>query len=503
MKENLEHGNRSTSSLSYRTVQSIGWNLAGNVAQILVGLVRSILLARLLPIEAFGIYAWASSVVALAAVFPDFGFGAAFVHRSPETEDEEQTAAAHFTLQLLVALVWMAALLILGMLAPERLERMALALLTLTTTALFLARTPRLLLVRQVMHRRLAIIDLASFVLSTLVTLFLAWRGVTLWALLASNVVTAVITLLGFYAWKPIWRPQLLWSPGINRYFVRYGSRNLVASILMHALDRVDDLWVGSYLGNYAMGLYSRAYTFATYPRKILALPVNNVSIGTYAELRDAPTRLSHAFFRFNALLVRTGFLLAGVLFLVAPEFIRVFLGERWLPMLATFQLMLLYTLFDPMKLTIANLFVAVGRPEVVVRTRTGQLVILVVGLLTLGPRWGIAGVALAVDAMLFVGIGYLLIQARQYVRFSFARLLAAPLISLIVSLGITSWAVRSPWLPDSDIIVGSVKFVLFSGVYALTLLLLERHWLMELLSELRTMVPGYRWASKSNPDGS
>jgi O-antigen/teichoic acid export membrane protein len=502
MNENLERENRPTSSLSYRTVQSIGWNFAGNVAQILVGFTRSILLARLLPIESFGVYAWASSVVVLASVFPDFGFGAAFVHRSPETEDEDQMAAAHFTLQLLVASVWMAALLALAMLASERSERMALTILTLTTTVLFLARTPRLLLVRQVRHRRLALVDLASFVLSTIVTLFLAWRGVTLWALLASNVVTAVTTVVGFYAWKPLWRPRLIWSPEINRYFLRYGSRNLVASILMHTLDRVDDLWVGSYLGSYAMGLYSRAYTFATYPRKILALPVDSVSLGTYAELRDAPARLSHAFIRFNALLVRTGFLLAGVLFLVAPEFIRVFLGERWLPMLATFQLMLLYTLFDPLKLTIANLFVAMGRPEIVVRTRTGQLVILVAGLLILGPRWGIAGVALAVDAMLFVGIGYLLIQARQHVRFSFARLLAAPLIGLFISLGITIWAVRAPWLPDSDFIVGSAKLILFSGVYSLTLLLLERHWLGELLRELRTMLPRYRSWSRNELDG-
>lgn len=232
------------------------------------------------------------------------------------------------------------------------------------------------------------------------------------------------------------------------RYFLRFGSRVLVAGLLAQALDRVDDLWAGLYLGETLLGFYSRAYQFATYPRKILATPVNAVAGGTYAELKEDRTSLSKAFFRVNALLVRSGFLVAGLLALIAPEFIRLVLGTKWPPMLSAFCLVLVFTLFDSLKGTIADLVrMGVGKPEQVVQARLAQLVVLVLGLFVLGPRLGIAGVALAVDAMLVVGIMFLLWRARAYVDFSLPRLFAVP--GLAVCLGTLRTRAARPVLVD------------------------------------------------------
>ena len=152
------------------------------------------------------------------------------------------------------------------------------------------------------------------------------------------------------------------------------------------------------------MCIRDRAYTFATYPRRLLAMPVNAVAGGAYAELKGDRPGLSRAFFSSNALLVRSGFLLGGLLVLVAPEFTRLALGERWLPMVPAFRLMAVFTLLDPIRVTVSSLFVAVGRPEQVVRVRLWQLAAMVVGLFALGSRWGITGVAVVVDGVLLLG---------------------------------------------------------------------------------------------------
>ena len=54
------------------------------------------------------------------------------------------------------------------------------------------------------------------------------------------------------------------------------------------------------------------------------------------------------------------------------------------MPMLDAFRLMLVFTLFDPIKITVANLFIAVGEPEKVVRTRFIQAAVLIAGLFLL-----------------------------------------------------------------------------------------------------------------------
>jgi O-antigen/teichoic acid export membrane protein len=214
----------------------------------------------------------------------------------------------------------------------------------------------------------------------------------------------------------------------------------------------------------------------------ILAQSINKVAGGTYAEVAKKRKRLSQAFFRTNAFLVRSGFYLAGILVLVAPEFLRIMWGTKWLPMLEAFRLMVVFTLFDPIKITVAKLFLAVGKPEEIVRARIVQLVVMLVGLFTLGPRWGIAGVALAVDMMLIVGIVILLYQSRKYVDFSIKALFLVPGIGLVLGALLARAAIALPGVAGSPWRTGILKAFVFSSLYGVILFLLERRQLQKML---------------------
>ncbi|MFC2036478.1 oligosaccharide flippase family protein [Chloroflexota bacterium] len=472
-------------SLARRSVTSASWSVAANSISMVVLFVRSVLLARLLPVDVFGVYALAGSVISLSLVTVNFGMVGAFLHRAPETQDEDQTAAVHFTLKCLLVLLWAACLVVGALAFASGQLRTSLLLLAATASGMQLAQTPRLILLRRVVHRRLALLQVINAVLTTLVAVGLAWQGVTLWALLSTDLVSLLLALVAFYAWRPVWRPRIAWSPGVVRYFLRFGSRNFLADLLSQALDRIDDLWTGILLGKTPLGYYSRAYAFATYPRKILATPINLVAGGTYAELKGDRRRLSQAFFRTNALLVRGGFFLAGLLALVAPEFIRLVIGAKWLPMLDAFRLMLVFTLLDPIKLTVADLFVAEGRPELVAQARFVQLVCLIAGLFLLGPSLGIAGVALAVDTMLIVGITLLLRQASEFVDFSLTRLFAVPGLALVLGLVLAIGAMTQLRIPGSDWLTGLLKAVVFSAAYIAVLLIWERRQLLDAVKVL------------------
>lgn len=473
-------------SLAQRSVTAVGWNAVSNSARVVILFGRSVLLARWLPVDTFGVYAGANAIVALAAIVATYGLGPAFLHRCAETEDEEHTAAVHFTLQLIFTLAWTGLMMWGTLLFTAGDTRLALVLMTGTTAITQLAETPRLVLVRRVVHRRLALLQLLNAVLTTVVAVGLAWQGIQLWALLATDVAAAVLALGMLYLWRPVWRPRLAWDRRVARYLMGFGGRSFAAIALQQALDKVDDLWTRLYLGTNAMGLYSRAYNFATYPRTVLAVPVNAVASGTYAELKGQRRRLSQAFFRANALLVRTGFFLAGVLALVAPEFIRLLLGAKWLPMLDAFRLMLIYTLLDPIKITVSSVITASGAPERVVRARFIQLVVLIGGLVTLGPTLGIVGVAVAVDLMLVVGILLLLWEARRFVDFSWPRLFAVPALALALGLLAGRLAILLPGVLQSDWLSSGVKGSVFAILYWGILLVLERENVRMLVGMIR-----------------
>ncbi len=475
-------------SLARRSVTSVFWNMGVSMVQVAVGVVRSALLARWLPVAVFGIYGTSASIVLLTTVGAGFGLRGAFLHRAPETEDEEEAAAVLFTLSLVLTAIWTILIVIGTLLLAEGPDRLALLVMTGTQAGVQVSTAPRAILVRRVVHRRLALLQLLDIVISAGVALYLAWRGAGLWALLATNIVTLVLTIALLFLWRPVWRPRLLWLPGTIRYYLRFGSRNFVATVLQQALNQVDDLWTRGFLGKVSLGYYSRAYTFATYPRSVLASSVNSVAGGTYAELKRDRRRLSQAFFRINALLLRSGFLFAGLLVLVAPEFIHLVIGDKWLPMLNTFRLMLVFTLFDPIKVTVAQLFVAVGRPEFVVRARLIQLGVLAAGLLALagpvpiGLSLGIDGVAIAVDVMVVVGIGLLLLEARKHVSYSLRRLLLFPAVALGAGL-VAAWsAAQLSFVSGSDWRTGAVKIGVFTVVYGLLLFLFEGRQLVDMV---------------------
>lgn len=461
-------------SLARRSLSSVTWNSVSNLLQVIISLVRFILLARWLALEVFDVYPLANSIIAVTAVFANFGLDGAMLHRSAESEDEGEAAAIHFTLRSLFGLIWGALMIGAAFLLEDELLRLTLIVLTLTTLLKRTVQTPQLIFTRRVLHKRLAIVEFVNSILATTIALTLAQLGAGIWALLSTDIIAGILYFFSFYVYKPVWKPRISWSGKRIRYFLRFGFQKVWADAIERGLDRLDDLWTGFLLGDFAMAYYSRAYRFAIYPRMILATPISLVAGGTYAELKGDEVRLSKAFFRTNAFLVRTGFLLAGIFALVAREFIVLAIGARWLPMLDAFRLMLIFTMFDPMKTTIADLFVAVGRPEKITRARLIQLVVMLVGLVLLAPPFGITGVALAVDVMLVVGISLLLWQAREFVQFSVRQLFLIPVLALGVGLSAGFLIVRAPFVPESHWVTAIAKIVVFVPIYGIILLLLE-----------------------------
>ncbi len=471
-------------SIARRSTVSVLWREIANVTGTAVLFARSILLARLLPVETFGVYAYASAMVGMTAKFASLGISSAFLHRAPETEDEGRAAAAHFTLKVVLATGWAVGLGLFALLTTRNETRLALLVLIVATALSQLNETPRIILIRRVVHRRLALVNITQTLMGSGIAVLLAWQHAGIWALLATNIVNVVVGLTLFYLWRPVWKPHLAWLPRIQRYLLVFGSRVFVGTLLARAIDRVDDLWTGTYLGKTALGFYSRAYAFATYPRRIIASPIEAVVRGTYAELKGDRPRLSQAFFRTNALIIRTGFVIAAMFSLMAPTLIRVLIGEKWLPMLDAFRIMLLFTLFDPIRTTTANLFVAVGSPELVIKARIVQLVTLVVSLFALGSLWGIAGVALAVDIMLVVGIGLLLWFSRDYVDYSLRKLVLPPALALLFG-GAGVWATGQWMVALSDVAGG----VLFGVIYVASLVILEPKEVARMLAWGRRLV--------------
>jgi O-antigen/teichoic acid export membrane protein len=476
-------------SIAQRSVRSSMYTIIGSGINTIISFFRSIILARLIAPEVFGVYTFTTSFIMVTASIPIFGMSSALLHHAPESEGEE-ALRVHFTISLIFNTVWAAVLAIIGAFVFPHEYLWLLWIFLATQFVDNLVVTSRTILIRNVTFKRIAIIDTLNIILPSISAMLFAWKGYGIIGLISTDVVAAIVVIFGFLLIRPPWKVHFGWSPSIARYFLNFGYRTFLGNLVRQGLDNLDNLWTGQFLGTAPLGFYSRAYTFSTYPRKVLANPINSVASGTYAELKENKKQLSQAFFRANALLIRTGFLMAGLLALIAPEFINLVIGKQWLPMLVAFRLMLLFTLLDPIRSTLANLFIAVGKPEKILWTRLAQLGVLIAGLFVFGKTWGIAGVAIAVNLMLLTGIVILLWKARSYVDFSIVRLFGAPSLALLIGLSLGRLAINIPGIMGSYWRTGVVKAIVFCLLYTLVILILEHNELPLLFKYLKIILP-------------
>jgi lipopolysaccharide exporter len=484
-------------SIAHRSIRSSMYTMAASGVNTVISFFRSILLARLIAPEIFGVYAFTTSFVLVTSSIPIFGMASALLHRAPESEGEE-ALRVHFTLTLIFNILWAASIAIIGVFAFPREYLWLLWVFLASQFVDNLVVTNRTIFIRNVIFRRIAIVDTLTILLATVSALLFAWKGYGIIGLISTDIIAAMVAVFGYLIFRPPWKVRLGWSPERVRYFLNFGYRTFLGTLVGQALDNIDNLWTGRFLGTTQLGYYSRAYTFSIYPRKVLANPINSVATGTYAELKDRKKQLSQAFFRANALLIRSGFLMAGLLALIAPEFINLVIGEEWLPMLTAFRIMLLFTLLDPIRVTLATLFIAVGKPEKVFWARLVQLGVLVASLFIFGNPLGIAGVAIAVNLMILVGIIILLWQARPYVDFSILRLFGAPTLALLAGLAAGLLAIEIPGIAGSYWRTGIVKTVAFSVMYFLVLFIFERKELPTLIAYLKMMLPGRKSSAQA-----
>jgi len=159
--------------------------------------------------------------------------------------------------------------------------------------------------------------------------------------------------------------------------------------------------------------------------------------------------------------------------------------------MLRTLQLMVIYTMLDPVSLVASNLLVAVGYPEKLTRARLVQVAFFIPAVILLGRWQGIEGVAVAANLMILLGIVILYRQIRPFVDFSAARLWVRPLLAMVVTGGIV-WLAEWYWGDTAVWVKIILKGSLITGTYSVLLLLLERKESADYWRFLKNMTQPY-----------
>jgi O-antigen/teichoic acid export membrane protein len=429
----------STEGIAGKTVHGSLYSGGSAIITFVLGFVRSLLLARLLLPEHFGVLALVFFFIGISNIFRRFGLDLAVIH-SPD--DNEALRRTYFSLRTglncLVTGILVLAAPVIQHLYPQvvQLENVLIAV-SLITFVFGLGMIQKTIMRKGLAFRQLAITDVIASVVMTIVAPYVAWLGWGLWALVVERACD-VFTRFIFY-WGPFrqWRPKFGWDRKAAKLFWRFGKALFVKKNVDTLLSKFDDFWIGSAIGQSPLGFYAKAYDFAGSPQRVFAEPLLKVFLPVFARLQNDSERLSQAFFRCAYLVIRFVFFGAGFFALIMPEFIHFIIGDKWYPMLWTFRLLLVYAVFDSLLALMNGVFFAVGKPRAVRDAAIVQAVFFIPAVIIGAHLAGINGVAIAADGMLLIGAWRLHKPLKEIIELRLGRLFGWPVLALFVAMGL------------------------------------------------------------------
>ncbi len=373
------------------------WSGVGTLTNAVGQFLVLAVLARFVSPSEFGIVSAALVVIGVGRMVTE-GFVGPAVTQRPGLDDEQVRTA--FVLSVgtglgTTVLLWCAAPAVAAFFRTPEMTGPTRGLVLMFVVQMF-SVVPLALLQRELNFRAIGIAEAVSFLLGyALVGVALAVAGAGVWALVVANVAQAAVYTAVVLAYRrhPVgWRVR--WS--VARDIAVFGGGHTTARYLNFVALQGDNVVVGRAMGDVALGLYGRAYQLASTPAALLGNVLDQVLFPTLAGRQHDRERLAENFRRAVVLTTTLTAPLAAVVVVLAPELVRIVLGDGWdgvvLPfriLVATLTFRTAYKLSDAMAKATGFVYARAWRQ--------GVYAALVLGGAVAARPWGIAGVAVAV----------------------------------------------------------------------------------------------------------
>jgi PST family polysaccharide transporter len=333
--------------------------IRGGVAKVLAQTVSFVLrmgalmiLARLLGPTDFGLVGMVTAVTGVLSLFKEFGLSVASVQRENITDPEISTL---FWINLLVGVSLGLIAVAVSPLVVAFYDEPRLSTITIALASGFVFNAAGVqhsaVLQRRLQFTSLAIIDVASLLISSVVSITLAVRGYGYWALVAWSISTPLCATV--MAWL-----KTRWLPGRPRFegrvlaMLRFGTTVTLNGVVVYIAYNLDKVLLGRFFGAEITGIYGRAFQLITLPTENLNTAVGTVVFPVLARVQHEPERLRTYFLKAYSLVLAVTIPISIVCALFASELIHILLGPQWKDAVPIFRLLIptitIFALINP-----------------------------------------------------------------------------------------------------------------------------------------------------------
>jgi len=373
------------------------WSMMRQGGNELIGLPVSMIMARLLSPQDFGIAAASTFFVRLATRLSQLGLSASLL-RVKDLRPEH--ASSVYVVSQSMGLITFAALYsaspFVGQFFRSREAGDLLSLAALVFVISPIGTVPAALMSRRMQFRYSALADWTDTIVGAVVTVFFALRGFAFWSIVYGNLVAVSARVL-LQLYLSGWRPSFWFSPQALRDLLSIGLALQTKRLLEYASSNVDNLVVGRVLGMAGLGLYDKAFTSMN--KIVVRLTLGQAAFRIFSIIHEDGERFRRAYSRLILSITVLGYpVLTGCVVVAEPLF-RILYGDQWLSAVLPFRVLCIGGALQLLNAYAAQANEAAGNVWRQARRQAIGTALVVVGAAVGGACWGVTGAACGVLA--------------------------------------------------------------------------------------------------------
>jgi O-antigen/teichoic acid export membrane protein len=452
-----------------------------------VAAASTLVLARLLDREAFGVAAYALTFTSLLEVLRGMGIAQALIY-FPRDERRTQTAFWLIAANSLAlgALALLAAPLF-GLFFRDPRATAVIRVLVLYFPLLAVGHVLDIELRKDLRFGKRFVPELTRTLAKALIAIALAVVGAGYWSLVAAHVVGAAAWSAALLAIMP-WRPRWIFDRAEAARLFAYGKHMVAVAVMVSIALRADHLVIGRFLGADALGVYTIAFALPGFVLQA-SFGVSQVLFPAYAKLERDRDRLRSAALRTLRLAAAVFLPVSAGMSVVAVPLVTVAFGSQWRDAATVLPWMGAWAAMTALTQHFGEVYKALGQTRILSWMQAITTALTLPGLVWVAREgWGLVAIVAVLIAVRAARTVLDLIAMRQLVGLRPAaalRSVAPALVATAIMLAAVLAAGRFlPALPAAALL--AVLTAVGAVVYIGTLASLDRGLLGEVRGLLR-----------------
>ena len=320
----------SQQSLKDKTIKGTAWSAIDNVTQYIVTFVVSIVLARILSPDDYGLLGIIGIFTAVCNAIINSGFTTAIMRKKDPTDDDYNTAfIINMALSLLLyIIVFICSPFIAHFFSREELVALTrVASLAMIIGALALVQQTRL--TKRIDFKTQTKITFYSSIISGAIGVAMAFLGFGVWALVAQGLIAQLIRTVLLWYFNH-WTPSLRFSKQSAHYLFGFGWKLMISNILDSLWTQLYQVIVGKYYSPATLGQYTRAKHFSQLFSSNLTSVIQRVTFPVLSNIQDDKERMVNGYRKIIKTTMFMTFTLMFALGAVSEPLLYCLIGEKW-----------------------------------------------------------------------------------------------------------------------------------------------------------------------------